>query len=233
LWCAAAALGVLSGCATLATQLPNESGWTERRIEKRPVRGIFGEQFVLGDYSLVYRGSETKTEVGWISEAATDIRNYAFYRGGTLLNRAALATFERTTSFGGASKGQILTFDVPLLNGVSITSDIKKTIRIQMDEHTAMDFVISTARGEPYVTFKDPALGDVSFSRYESRNKNTPTSEYTYFTGFTCSVGGRDYGILAFYPSALFVESGVEADLDAENIALYVLSAYVSFVYQH
>jgi len=193
------AVTLLAGCVTLATALPEPEGqWAEFPIERKRTALIFGETFTLGDYELVYRGNTGSKEESLMSESSLNTRNYEFRRRGVFLNRVALKEFKRSVTGVG---------------GFIITYETQKTIRLSLDGRSSAEYAVSEAPGEAYIIFRDQELGDVAFTFYKSRNRNDPETPYTYTTGFTVTAAAGDYGLLAFYPPALWVKRPPEAPL--------------------
>ncbi|GAB6393468.1 MAG: hypothetical protein MdMp014T_2841 [Treponematales bacterium] len=229
----AAGAFALAGCATLATALPE--GYAETGTPIVAENGFFTpEQFTFGDYALVYQCGREKVEPGWFSAGVTETRHYLFYDHGKLAGEVILAEFSRQTNFGGNARNHnhAVIFNTP--GALTVGFGIRKEIRIALAGEEAQTVPVNLDKTGTYAAFPDRALGEVAFTRYESPNKNLPDARYTFFTGFTVSVHGADYGILAFYPPAFFARPSVSPlpAVGEAAFALRLLAVYASWRYQ-
>ena len=84
----------LSGCITLETYIENvEYNYTAIPIiTKHP--WLFGEEFIMGDYSLNYKGNKSDISETFSGQKETEIRTYAFYKNKTLLYEVEIVKWE-------------------------------------------------------------------------------------------------------------------------------------------
>jgi hypothetical protein len=213
---------VLSGCTTLGTYIENaEYDYTNVPVTFKPTLLIFGEQFIIGDYSLVYKGNTDHGAVRTLlGDETTTGRKYVFYKNNVRLYDVEIVKQERA---------------IQLSESATLYTGLKRYIRIVDRNRVRKEYAITSEQQLPYITFQDDAAeddatGTVTFTNYQSRNKNDLDYDWNYNTGFNIQVNGEEYGILAFYPVSLYIRAG-NNDVP-EQLALYILTVYISHVYQ-
>jgi hypothetical protein len=198
----------LFGCTTLETHIENsEYNYKMIPIERRWVF-IFGEEFVMENYRLVYNGNNSSQ--GNNFEETT--RKYTFYKGIAPLYGVEISK---------AEKKNILFSIIDLV-------EIKQCIRILYDSGIKIEYPINNESS--YITFQDESIKALDITYYQSRNKNDLEHDWTYTTGFNVTLNGEEYGIISFYPSALYLKN---ENTMQDTISLYILSAYASYVYKN
>jgi len=203
------------GCVVLETHIANEENFSRIiPIENKKTFLIFGEKFVLNQYSLKYINSPSTTTRAFVGRIETTTRRYIFYENQIPFYTVDIITSERI---------------IQLNDRLTFTVDPNMFIRISNDSGLRQEFTIDLEGTSSYVIFNDDTIGEVNFFSYRSRNKNALASEFEFLTGFEIHINNQEYGILAFYPPAsLYLRNGIEID---SRMAMYILATYASFLY--
>ncbi|MDR1248012.1 MAG: hypothetical protein LBK63_01800 [Treponema sp.] len=198
----------LFGCTTLETYIENgEDTYRMIPIEKKG-RFIFGEEFVMENYRLVYNGNTSSQGNNY--EETT--RKYTFYKGAVPLYGVEITKSEE--------KG--------VLSAIIGLVGIKRCIKIVYATGIKIEYPINNESS--YITFQDESITALDITYYQSRNKNDLEHDWTYTTGFNATLNGEAYGIISFYPGALYLKHEHTVQ---DKIMLYILSAYASYVYKN
>jgi hypothetical protein len=182
-------------------------------IEKKSTFLIFGEQFVLGDYSLVYKENTEYSTFAFLGDRKTSGRKYVFYRNKTPLYKVDILKRELT---------------IRISNSAHISRLERLYIKMTDNKGAIKEYDINLDKELPYITYNDDVMGNVHFNYYRSRNKNELEYDWEFFTGFDIRTGDAEYGILALYPPALYLKRYNDVE---EKMALYLLAAYASSYY--
>jgi hypothetical protein len=201
----------LFGCTTLETYIENgEYNYKIIPIERKRVF-IFGEEYVMENYRLVYNGNNSSQGNNYDET----IRTYTFYKGAAPLYGVEISRLE----------------EKDILSAIIGLVRIKRCIRIIYDNGIKIEYPIKfehPMNNEPsYITFQDESIKALDITHYQSRNKNDLEHDWTYPTGFNVTLNGEEYGIISFYPSSFYLKN---ENTMQDKIALYILSAYVSYV---
>jgi hypothetical protein len=211
-WESLIVLLLLAGCTTLETYV-NPDAYDPRiaPIDQKTTFFIFGEQFIMGEYSLVYKDNTQRSTVGFFTDRDTTVRRYVFYKNKTPLYKVEIIKQERKIQFTDHS---------------SIFWVERMYINIVDNNGVGKEYAIN--QDKPYITYNDDVLGTIQFDYYRSRNKNDIEYNWEYVTGFEIRVNDEAYGVLAFYPPSVYLKHYNDIE---EKMDLYVLTAYASFLY--
>jgi hypothetical protein len=197
----------LFGCTTLETYIENsEYNYKTIPIEKKR-SFIFGEEFVIGNYRLVY--NEDNSSQGNNYKETT--RKYTFCKGIFPLYGVEISKMEEKN----------------ILSSLIGLVGIKRYIKVIYDNGIKIEYPIDNESS--YVTFQDEDIKALDITYYQSKNKNDLEHDWTYTTGFNVTLNGEEYGIISFYPGSLYLKNGNTLQ---DKIVLYILSAYASHVYK-
>jgi hypothetical protein len=197
----------LFGCTTLETYIENgENNYKMTAIERKNVF-IFGEEFRMGNYRLAYNGNSSSKG----NNFKETTRKYTFYKGAAPLYGVEIVKVE----------------EQDILSAIIGLVTIKRSIRIIYDNGIKTEYPIGNELS--YIAFQDENIKALSITYYQSKNKNDLEHDWTYTTGFNVALNGKEYGVISFYPSALYLKN---ENTMQDKIALYVLSAYASYVYK-
>jgi hypothetical protein len=207
----------LFGCTTLETYIENaENEYTSVPIIKRRP-SIFGETFMMEDYSLDYKGSKSSA-TGFFVTKETSVRKYNFLKNKAILCRIEIVDREnKITGINGDT--------TVILSG-------KRYIHIIESDRSKKTYAIDTEE-KSYLTYQNDPVGSIIINYYQSKNKNDLEHDWRYNTGFNIFINDMEYGILAFYP-LLFYRKNTDNKIDNathEKIILCILAAYASHVY--
>jgi hypothetical protein len=207
----------LFGCTTLETYIENpENEYTAvPLIRKHPL--IFGETFIMENYSLDYKGNESST-TGFFITKETTIRKYNFLKNKTILCRIEIIKQENEIESSDGSNAIIL--------------DGKRYIHIVENNRSKKAYAINVDK-KSYLTYQDDLAGSININYYQSKNKNDLEHDWLYNTGFNIFINDMEYGILTFYP-LLFYRKNTNIRIDNntyDKIILCALAAYASYLY--
>jgi hypothetical protein len=207
----------LSGCITLETYIENvEYNYTAIPIiTKHP--WFFGEEFIMGDYSLNYKGNKSVSQASF-GQRETEIRAYAFHRNKILLYRIEIVKWENS---------------IKLTDSATLYFGRKRYIRIIDNNGLKSEHSINNDKKLPYITFRDDLDETININYYQTKNKNDIEHDWTYHTGFSIFVNNEEYGILAFYPVTLYLKNNNKMYNNIQDkLALFVLTTYASHLYK-
>jgi len=214
------ALLFLSGCITPGAFIRNEESYSQNiPIKTKPTFLIFGEELLLNEYSLRYKGNipnGTSYTIGTAGTAAIAYgrnilgRRYNLYKNGLQLYTVDITASDRKLHIGDIT----VTFDIEMAIIIHNNDTIKEVYKVNFDKKT------------PYVQFKDSNLGEINFDFYKSTNKNNPKEVYEIFAGFQINANNEEYGIISIYYPALYKKTDTAV---SDKMALYILSAYAHY----
>jgi hypothetical protein len=208
---------LFSGCVTHETYIKNEETYSHKiPIGNKPTFLIFGENLTLNGYSLRFRrntpGSGSHSILNYSRNKSG--RRYDFSKNGKKLYTVDIISSNRELGIGN-----VLGVDV------SVKYNIDLSIVIH-NNYSKEEFKVNFDKKRPFVLFYDSNMGEIKFDYYNSRNKNTPQNKFEILSGFRISDDNEEYGILAFYPTSLYIKNNVEIN---DKMALYILAAYAHY----
>jgi hypothetical protein len=208
----------LFGCTTLQTYIENaESDYTNVPIVTKHVL-IFGEQFIMGDYSLDYKGNTSELSGTFLGNGETTIRNYVFYKNKIPLYKVEIAKWENK---------------IQVNDSLTLYSGTRRYIRVINNDRSKEEYTINMDKQLPYITYQDNFIGTVDINYYESKNKNDLEYDWDYHTGFSILVNNEEYGILSLYPTSLYIKNNHTInDTMQDKLVLTILTTYASHLYQ-
>jgi hypothetical protein len=203
----------LFGCTTLETYIENSEYYNILPIEHKKIF-FFDEEFRLENYKLVYRGDDSRVENNFFYDEETETKKCIFYNNNIQICRVEIIKLERKVNFS---------------QNLTLYTGTKGYIRTIYNDGTEIKYPINQDQKMPYITFENDIKETVAINYYHSKNRKNPDQDWTYHTGFDISVSNEGYGIIAFYPKSLYLKKNKNIQ---ERMALYILAAYVSYVYQ-
>jgi hypothetical protein len=204
-----AALFCVSACATTETVIPNADSDYQRVPISAGQKFLQKRKFVLYDAVLTHlRDSEKKSGLLGVVSKTVKTGVYTF----------AADEFACNVEISSTTQG---------LGGVDSYFTISKipVMRFIMSDGAKHEYE-TNPDGDTYVTFADDLLGQVALVPYRSDGARSAIN------GFTVSVNGEEYGVLAFYKEPALYLKNTAARLTPENrdrLSLYLLTAYEGY----
>ena len=167
---------VFVSCVTWETHITDaDYNYTVLPISQRWRLFLFGDEFTMGNYRLVSRGTNPSTE-------RITTRRFDFMYGNNQLARVEITRLveEATILFIIQTTQERWFIDV-IKDGRRTTYHISEEPNI-------------------YLAFQN-----IIIKYYESRNRNQLDSSFLMHTGFSFFVDDDEFGILALYPSQFFL----------------------------
>jgi hypothetical protein len=203
----------LCGCTTLETYIENSEYYNILPIEQKRTF-LFGEEFRLENYKLVYKRDDSQLKEYFLYDEETITKKYIFYNDNFQICKIEIVKWEQR---------------VNLSQNTTLYTGIKRYIRIIYNNGTEIKYPINQEQRTPYIIFEDNVKETVNINYYYSKNRKNPDQDWTYHTGFDISVNNEEYGIITFYPRSLYLKKNQNIQ---DRMALYILATYVSYVYQ-
>ncbi|MDR2807664.1 MAG: hypothetical protein LBB43_01500 [Spirochaetaceae bacterium] len=210
--------GVLlfTGCSTLETYIEN----ADKHYEVVPIlveQKLFKPRTVImGNYSLVRQKDRFDDSFSFSLGSGfynKNDSNYLLYRENTPVYAVVIAS---------QTVGLTMANDSTL--GIT-----QRSLRFAGDSVTK-ELRIDGA--DKYLSVNDEIAGTVSITEYKSKNKNDSKGDWKIHTGFTVTVNGEEYGILALYNAGFYRSKSYSGKKDSEfddRMAIYVLAVYESW----
>jgi glutaredoxin-related protein len=206
------ALFCISACATTETVIANADTDYQRVSISAGQKFLQKRKFVLQDAVLTHQRDNEKKS-GLLGIASTTVKTgiYTFAADGF----ACDVEISSTTKGLGGTDSYFTLSKIPV-------------IRFIMSDGAKHEYV-TTPDGDTYVTISDDLLGQVAIGQYRSIASDTQSA----ISGFTVTINGDEYGVLAFYKEPALYINNTAAQLTPQSrdrLSLYLLTVYDGYM---
>jgi hypothetical protein len=209
------ALFCISACATTETVIANADTDYQRVPISAGQKFLQKRKFVLQDAVLTHQ-YDKETKAGLLELTSTIVKTgiYTFAADGFTCDVEISST---TTGLGNTNTYLTLS-KIPV-------------IRFIMSDGAKHEYV-TNPDSDTYVTIADDLLGQVVIGQYRSIASDTRSD----ISGFTVTINGDEYGVLAFYKEPALYINNTAAQLTPQSrarLSLYLLTVYDGYMRRH
>jgi hypothetical protein len=162
----------LFGCTTLETYIENSEYYNILPIEQKKIF-LFGEEFRLENYKLVYKGDKSQLKHNFFSDEEIITKKYIFYNDSIQICNVEIVKWEQKVNFE---------------QNLTLYTGAKGYIKIIYNNGTEIKYQINQDQKMPYIIFEKDVNEIINVNYYYSKNNKNMDQDWTYHTGFDISV---------------------------------------------